>query len=217
MQLISVNMGQARAIQYAKESGMTGIYKLPVRTPVEITELSLAGDTICDSESHGGVDQAVYVYGARDYAWWSALLGWELSPGTFGENLTISGLESATLRVGDYLRTGQVFLQVTAPRIPCVTLAARMGDPTFVKRFRRAERPGVYCRVLQGGFVAEGDPVVCEPYTDETISVLEMFRDAYAPKLTEATLRRHLAAPIAIRDRVEKEKWLRELLEQSAK
>jgi MOSC domain-containing protein YiiM len=87
----------------------------------------------------------VYVYGTPDYAWWSETLGRELAPGTFGENLTVSGLESAGLRIGDRLQIGTVGCRVTAPRIPCVTLAVRMEDPAFVKRFRQAERPGVYC------------------------------------------------------------------------
>ena len=67
----------------------------------------------------------------------------ELAPGTFGENLTISELESAPLAIGDRLHISGVILEVTAPRIPCWKLAQRMGDPGFVKRFRAAERPGL--------------------------------------------------------------------------
>src|SRR5215211_1617187 len=103
MELISINIGQARAIRNGKASGTTGIYKSPVDAPVEITSLGLAGDVICDSGNHGGVDQAVYVYGTTDYAWWSAELERDLAPGTFGENLTISELESARLDIGDRL------------------------------------------------------------------------------------------------------------------
>jgi MOSC domain-containing protein YiiM len=33
-------------------------------------------------------------------------LGQELAPGTFGENLTISGLESAPVSIGDLLHIG---------------------------------------------------------------------------------------------------------------
>lgn len=212
MQLISINVGQARAIANAKASGVTGIYKEPVAAPVEIGPEGLAGDTICDTENHGGPDQAVYVFGASDYAWWSGELGRALPPGTFGENLTVSDLESAQLSIGDRLHIANVTLEVTAPRIPCVTLAARMGDPAFVKRFRFAERPGVYCRVIRPGSVGVGDAVSLESCVGPTITALEMFRNFYQPDLSEATLRRHLAAPIAIRDRVEKEARLRELL-----
>jgi len=214
MQLISVNIGQERSIQKAKASGVTGIYKRPVNGPVQITHNGLSGDVICDVENHGGMDQAIYVYGAADYTWWSQALGRELAPGTFGENLTIDALESARFCIGDRLHIGTVTLEVTAPRIPCVTLAARMGDPSFVKRFRYAERPGLYCRVIREGYVTVGDRVSYEPFPGEIITAIEMFRDFYAPDLNEATIRRHLAAPIAIRDRAEKEERLRKLLAQ---
>ena len=137
-------------------------------------------------------------------------LGKPLPPGTFGENLTISDLESARLSVGDRLRLGGVLLEVTAPRLPCSTLAARMGDRDFVKRFRDAGRPGVYCRVIQEGWVQAGMPVLYEAYTGETITLLEMFQSAYE-NLSAETLQRQLKAPMAIRARVDKEEQLRKL------
>lgn len=215
MQLLSVNVGRERTIWDGETSGKTGIYKLPADGPVRVTSLGLEGDAVCDAKHHGGPDQAVYVYGAPDYAWWSEALGQELPPGTFGENLTISALESAGLRVGDRLQVGAVTLQVTAPRIPCRTLAARMEDPSFVKRFRQAERPGLYCRVLQEGLLQAGDPVSLEGYDGETLTILEMFRDYYEPRPGEAGLRRILAAPIAVRARRDTNEKLRKLLERS--
>ncbi len=101
---------------------------------------------------------------------------------------------------------------MTAPRIPCATLSARLGDRQFVRKFKQAGRPGLYCRVLQPGEVAIGDPVSVERYPGQTVSILEMVEDYYNPDKTEAGLRRFLAAPIAIRDRLEKEKLLAELL-----
>ncbi len=136
MKLISVNIGQEQKILKGKSSDITGIFKNPVAGRTELTRTGLAGDSIVDTKNHGGVDQAVYIYTAPDYRWWSKELGKDLSPGTFGENLTVSGLESALLHVGDRLLIGSVILEVTAPRIPCGTLAARMGDPQFVKRFQ---------------------------------------------------------------------------------
>lgn len=212
MKIISVNLGRARPIQTVRSTFETGIYKTPVDGTARVTLLGLEGDAVLDAKHHGGVDQAVYVYGAPDYAWWSAELGRELSPGTFGENLTISDLESATLSIGDRLHASEVILEVTAPRIPCATLAARMGDPQFVKRYRHAERPGVYCRVIREGAIRTGEPIRLEPYQGETITALEMFRTFYEPDWDEARLRRHLAAPIAIRDRVERAAQLDKLL-----
>jgi MOSC domain-containing protein YiiM len=212
MRLVSVNIGQEQALSHAKASGKTGIYKRHISTPVPVTAAGLQGDVICDTKNHGGVDQAVYVYGVPDYQWWSQELGHDVAPGTFGENLTVTDLESAEVSIGDRLRIGPVVLEVTAPRIPCVTLARRMDDPAFLKRFRAAERPGVYCRVLREGTVQVGDVVGYEPYAGESLTARALFRDFFAPPQDVATLRRQLAAPIAIRARVEKEQQLRELL-----
>ena len=38
-----------------------------IRDRVRVTVLGLADDAICDVKHHGGVDQAVYVYGQADY------------------------------------------------------------------------------------------------------------------------------------------------------
>lgn len=212
MHVLSINRGHAEPIANAKASGVTGIYKRPVEQLVWIGTTGLAEDAICDTENHGGVDQAIYVYGLPDYAWWSATLGYELHPGTFGENITIAELESAQLAIGDRLTIGDVILEVTAPRIPCVTLARRMSDPLFVKRFRAAERPGVYCRVINEGYIQSGTSVQYTSYAGVAINVIEMFRDFFTPNLDESTLRRYLGSPIAIRDRQDKEKQLEQLL-----
>jgi MOSC domain-containing protein YiiM len=208
VQLLSVNIGIERTLRIGSQLDETGIFKIPASAPVAVTLLGLAGDVIKSTQHHGGVDQAVYIYGGADYAWWSQELGQTLAPGTFGDNLTISDLESAALKIGDVLHVGAVRLQVTAPRIPCSKLAARMGDPKFVKRFRAAERPGVYCRVLQTGSVQTGDAVSIEPYQGAAYSVLEMFRSWYIKDLSEADIRLQLAAPIAVRSRKEMEERL---------
>ncbi len=212
MKLISINIGRERQVPKAKEFEITGIYKQPVNAPVQITAEGLVGDVVCDKKHHAGPDQAVYIYGEPDYDWWSQAVGAEIAPGTFGDNLTIAGLESARFSIGDRLHIGELTLEVTAPRIPCGTLARRMGDPEFVKKFRAAERPGLYCRVIREGRVQAGDAVIYEPCPGETIAITRAFRDYYEPDLNEAALRGYLAAPIAVRMRAEKEAQLAKLL-----
>ncbi|RJP47548.1 MAG: MOSC domain-containing protein [Anaerolineaceae bacterium] len=201
MKLISVNVGEKRTLQKGDKWVTTGIFKFPASGRVRIGELGLEGDVIMDAKHHGGPDQAVYVYGEADYAWWREQLGRDLPPGIFGENLTISELESASFNVGDVLLVGEVKLQVTAPRIPCSDFAARMDDLQWVKKFRAAERPGLYCRVLQEGFVQAGDSVTVEKYEGETLSLVQMYRDHYQSEKDKALLQRHLAAPVSIRTR----------------
>jgi len=204
MRLISINIGQEQTLIRPNKTEQTGIFKKPVTGSVQITETGLPGDFIGDSEHHGGPDQAIYIYGMVDYDWWARELGRETFPGLFGENLTISELSSADFNIGDLLHIGAATLQVTAPRIPCGTLAGRMEIPPFAKQFRFAERPGLYCRVIREGMVQSGDPVTVVKYPHETVSIVEAMRDYYQPDLSAATLQRYLNAPIASRMRKEK-------------
>ncbi len=216
MELLSVNIGTKQTQPKGDQWEITGIYKRPTREAVQISALGIREDIICDQKNHGGPDQAIYIYGQPDYGWWSAELGKRLEPGTFGENLTISGLQSADFHIGDRLQVGSVLLEITAPRIPCSTLARRMGDSRFVKQYRYAERPGLYCRVIREGVLQADEDVGVERYAGETLSILQMFRDYYDKHKTDAMLRRHLQAPIAIRAREEAERDLDKILASAA-
>jgi MOSC domain-containing protein YiiM len=66
------------------------------------------------------------------------------------------------------------------------------------------------------GSVRAGDAVEYRNYPGETVSVLEMFRDYYEPSSDEALVRRCLAAPIAVRRRLQKEKALEQLLARAS-
>ena len=207
MQLVSVNCGQPRTIRFGGRQFCTGIDKRPAATRIRVSRAGLAGDSVVDGDNHGGPDQAVYAYGVADYAWWSRTLDRDLEYGTFGENLTIDALPD-DLCTGDRLVIGDVVLEATAPRIPCSKLAAVMQDPTFGLRFRRAERPGFYFRVLNGGDISAGDSVVLAENAAATISMLELFRLAYERHPDAAELQRALEAPLAERLRQKFERRL---------
>ncbi|MEN9562851.1 MAG: hypothetical protein RIR73_1095 [Chloroflexota bacterium] len=211
MKLISINAGKQQPQVNKGRTEITGIYKTALQGPVQITTLGIADDFIGSPKHHGGPDQALYIYGEADYHWWASETGKEMHPGLFGDNLTISELESADFNIGDFLHMGEVTLQVTSPRIPCSTFATRMGDSQWVKKFRAAERPGLYVRVLREGILTSGDEIRVEKYTGETISLLQMFRDYYNKEKSQETLLKHRNAPIAIRARVDIEKDLKKL------
>jgi MOSC domain-containing protein YiiM len=204
MQVLSVNLA-ASPSNLPGSRTPTGIRKTAVTHPVRIHSLGLENDSICSTRHHGGPDQAVYLYGQPDYEWWSNEFGCALEPGTFGENLTISDLMSADHNVGDRFHIGEVILEVTAPRIPCGTLAKRMNDARFPERFREAERPGLYCRVIREGFVRAGDAVSITRTTGPIVPAVELFRSFYRAEESEETIRWHLSAPIAARARKMKE------------
>lgn len=177
--LIAVNVGAAEPTEHS-DIGVTGIRKRPVSGPVLVREPAagsgLAGDAVCDGRSHGGPDQAVYAYAAEDLAAWSARLGRTLEPGTFGENLSTKGVDVSGALIGEVWQIGAVVLEVSTPRIPCRTFAARMGEPNWVKRFTRAGVPGAYLRVLAGGEVRAGDEVRVVSRPEHTVTIGMTFR-----------------------------------------
>ena len=207
MRVTSINVGREEAIEHGRRTFVTGIRKRPASDAVYIGAEAVAGDTISDKKHHGGADQAVYAYSADDYAWWSAELGREIAPGTFGENLTIEGLPS-DMNVGDRLLIRDVLLEATAPRIPCNTLAAQMQDSGFGMAFRRAERPGIYFRVLNEGEVAAGDAVTYIENPAPAVSILALYRLAFDLSPDPAALERYLEAPLAVRMRAAVEEKL---------
>jgi len=209
MHLTAINLGRRETIKLGSRLVDTGIDKRPVER-ASVGVLGLEGDVVADKRNHGGPDQAVYLYGRADYDWWEAELRRTLEPGTFGENLTVPELEASERRPGDRLRVGSALLELTSPRIPCAVFAQRMGDRNWVKRFRAAERPGSYARVLEPGDVAQGDPVELVPL-ESGPTLLAHFRLHYDKKAPAEAIEWALAAPVSIRERSSLEKRLRTL------
>lgn len=207
--LLSVNIGQPSTVQIGARPHVSGIDKRPLPGRVRVTGAGLDGDRVVDTRHHGGPDQAVYVYTREDYAHWEARLGRPLPPGLFGENLLVGGLESAAMRVGDRLEIGQgahsegggVLLEVTAPRIPCATLAAHVGDPAFVRHFAAVGRPGFYTRVLRVGELEAGDRVRVTPGSQDAPTIAQLFALWYDAAPDPEKLRRYLEFPLAVRVR----------------
>ena len=158
--LISVNVGRPQQISVRRGRPlMSAIGKAPVEGRVRVAGVNVEGDDQADRRVHGGPDKAVYAYASEDTAFWEADLGRELGPGAFGENLTTEGLDVSGAVVGERWRIGSVELEVCQPRLPCNKLALRMGDPTMVKRFALASRPGAYLRIVVEGELGAGDLV----------------------------------------------------------
>lgn len=210
MYIVSVNVGRRRRLDGRSFQGDTGIFKESVAGAVQIGELGLDSDVIVDTHHHGGADQAVYLYRQEDYDWWSTQLGRPLGPGVFGENLTLAGLPSPALAIGTRLEFSTVVLEVSAPRIPCNTLASRMADTGIVKQFMAAERPGAYCRVVVPGRVEPGEAFALREPTAPGMTTIDLFRGVQR-KLSAAEIQQFLAQPIDARTRDKFEDKLRQL------
>jgi MOSC domain-containing protein YiiM len=177
--VISVNTGQASDAEWAGRLKRTAIDKRPAAGPVRVGRLGVAGDEQVDKENHGGYEQALYVYAREDLDWWVEQLGRELPSGMFGENITTAGLDVSGALIGETWRLGTALVQVTAPRVPCVTFAGWMDEKRWVKRFADAGRPGGYLRVLEEGVVDRGDPVDVLGQPAERVTLAESMRAFY--------------------------------------
>jgi MOSC domain-containing protein YiiM len=188
--VLSVNVGPVAPFR-AGRATRSAIVKSPVTGRVAVRGVNLEGDDQSDRRVHGGPDQAVYAYARESYDWWEAELGRALDNGLFGENLTLRDIAVNEAVIGERWAIGSAVLEVTAPRIPCLKLATRMGDPRFVKRFAAARRPGAYLRIVQEGDLAAGDAVavVARPDHGVTVAVVNealLFDHALAPGLLAA-------------------------------
>lgn len=157
--VLSVQVAEPREVVWLGRTATTSIWKKLVEGRVRVGEASLEGDLQADMRFHGGTDKAVYAYAREDYDWWEGELGHPLANATFGENLTVGGLDVTAALVGERWRIGSSLLEVTGPRTPCWKLGARMESTEFPVYFAAAGRPGAYLRVLEQGELEAGDEV----------------------------------------------------------
>lgn len=180
-EVTSVNVGQVREVTWHGRRIRTGIWKSPIDAPsVMLRGVNLDGDDQADRRAHGGPDKAVYAYAEEDYRFWQQAEHVEATPGLFGENLTVRGLELRDAVVGERWRIGSAVLEVAQPRLPCYKLGIRMGDDDFPRRFEEARRMGAYLRIVTEGVVAPGDrvEVIAQPSHGVTLrSMMEALGD----------------------------------------
>lgn len=151
----------ARVFQVNVSNG--GVPKRAV-AEARVGALGLEGDAVNHPKIHGGPERAVCLF-ALDLIQALQAEGHPVFPGAVGENLTVDGLDWASLDVGAVLAVGEaVRLQLTQRVEPCKTIAPYFTGRQF-KRIQPARVPDQtrwYARVLEEGTVRPGDPVRVE-------------------------------------------------------
>ena len=190
MQLISVNAGRPRYMQFQGKSFRTAIYKTPVSGTVPVRCLQIEGDGQADLQSHGGTDKAVYLYPLEHYEFWRTELDLPLDQmGSFGENFTSEGMLESEVCIGDTFEVGTAVVQVSQPRTPCYKLAARLERPDLPARFLKSLKSGFYLRVLTEGQVQAGDCFVLRDRDSAPVTVQELVRIYHFQRDDEAAIR----------------------------
>ncbi len=159
--LVSVNVSLPKYLGDHRGKPVTsGISKVPVlAAEIGLDRVNLEGDGQADREVHGGLDKAVYAYPSEHLEPWSAELGQQLGPTSFGENVTTAGWTEDDVRIGDRWEWGDAVLEVCQPRWPCYKLAMYRGRGDIGRRMHANGRTGWYLRVLEPGRVPVAGPV----------------------------------------------------------
>jgi len=152
----SLNLGLPKEEDFFGKRIITGISKQPVSGMKKLGATGFECDGVGDLKHHGGGDKAVCVYSLDHYPYWEDLLKMKLPPAAFGENLSVSDLHEDDICIGDIFQLGTALVQVSQPRQPCSTLAARYGRNDLIKLVVDSGRTGFYLRVLEEGLVEKG-------------------------------------------------------------
>jgi len=136
-------------------SDKKGVRKKPVTEASLKTDYGIEGDAHASSAWHRQVSLLAVesIRKMRDK-------GLDVKPGDFAENMTTEGIDLLSLPVGTQLTIGNgVKVEVTQIGKECHARCAiyyQAGDCVMPKE-------GIFVRVLSGGIVKEGDPIVVNP------------------------------------------------------
>ena len=147
---LDVDLGTVLVIHVAKAT------KLPMR-PVD-SVMAEAGAGLVGDRYHGSRHRHVTVQSAAGLAEASRDLGSPVEPGATRRNITVSG-GPVPGRPGTRVRMGEALLEVVRPAAPCRLMDDLIGPGAMKALHARA---GTVFRILEGGVVRVGDPVVRE-------------------------------------------------------
>jgi MOSC domain-containing protein YiiM len=190
-----LNIGLPKKEIFHGKTFITGMCKKRVSGPLLLTRQGFEGDGVGDRKHHGGSDKAVCVYSLDHYAYWEAVLGIPMPEAAFGENFSVTGLQEGDIHIGDVFKAGSALVQVSQPRQPCTTLAARYGRSDFVKLVSDSDRTGFYVKVLEEGRVKAGDRLDLVEQDSRQVTVSFANRVWYLDRKNREGIERVLSVP----------------------
>lgn len=142
-------MGIVKAVCISKERGTN---KSPVPKGLLIADYGL------ESDAHAGSwHRQVSLLASESVENFQAK-GYEVSPGDFGENLLVEGIELTSLPIGTRLRCHEIILEITQIGKEChshCTIYEKVGTCIMPTK-------GVFAKVIHGGEIKPGDSITVE-------------------------------------------------------
>lgn len=134
-------------------SNKKGIPKTPRDSVRFIENYGIEYDVHADSRTHRQVSLL-----AIESINKMRMLGLNVRPGSFAENITTEGINLTVLNIGERLKIGDdVIIEITQIGKECHTRCAiyyKAGDCVM-------PREGVFGKVIRGGTLKQGDAIVC--------------------------------------------------------
>jgi MOSC domain-containing protein YiiM len=124
----------------------------------------LEGDRQADRKHHGRPFQALCLWSAEVEEELAAA-GHPIGAGSAGENLTLAGIDWASLRPGAHLEVGTALVELSYPAVPCKKQTRWFADGDF-SRISYEQNPQWarwYAWVRRPGLVRPGDGAVVQP------------------------------------------------------
>lgn len=208
MKVIATNISKGNTIMWHGKQEKTGIFKTPTTSPIFLGKTDVEKDMVVDRKYHGGLDKACYLFSAEEYTYWKEMysnLDWDW--GMFGENLTIKGLDEAQIRIGDIYKIGSALVQISQSREPCYKLGIRFKTQNILKQFIDRSHPGTYVRILEEGLVSQGENMVLEEQSENSLTVQQFYNLLFAKTKSKELLNlavKNMALPLKKRESLEK-------------
>lgn len=140
-----------------------GVPKLPVESAVALTD-GLDSDRQANPRFHGGPTRAISMLGL-DVIERLRAEGHPIEPGSTGENLTVAGVDWATVPVGTTFHLeGGVVLEALSFAVPCNNIRDSFRDGE-IALFHADQHPGnarIYARVVVEGPIRTGEALRLE-------------------------------------------------------
>ncbi len=184
--------GDKNSKEFLKKYWESGSFKEPVVDGI-VTLEGIVGDEVSDTQSHGGIEKAVFANSYENYPLWSDFLGVDELPfGALSENLTISGLDETSVFLGDIHQIGGVTLQVCQPRKPCWKISRRWQNKEFTNEIYASGRTGWYYQVLKTGKITKDDTIIISHNDGVKISIMEANQAFREPNIYHNVLQKIL-------------------------
>jgi len=137
-------------------------------------------DQQSNKKLHGGPEKVLHQFSPLHYfTLRKHFPDGEFEPGSIGENISVDGMDDATVYIGDVWKFGEVVLQVSAPRAPCSKISQRFNIQNLDRFVGERGITGWYYRVLETGVINVDDSVTLVSREDDTVNVQTLMRCAH--------------------------------------